>query len=125
MTQEGLIQKILDATGMQDCNPNRTPTTKEALGTDEDGEPMEDSWNYRSVIGMMMHLTTNTRLDISYAVSQVARFSHNPKKSHSAAVKMIICYLTGKKTNGVIYKRPKSLCIDCYVDADFARLYGR
>ena len=42
MTQTGLIKKIIDATGMNDCNSNRTPTTKEALGSDVEGEPMEE-----------------------------------------------------------------------------------
>ena len=125
MTQEGLIQKILEATGMEDCNSNRTPTTKEALGSDESGPPMEDAWNYRSVVGMLLYLSTNTRPDIAFAVSQVARFSHNPKKSHASAVKTLIRYLAGTKKRGVIYKRPKTLQLDCYVDADFAGLYGR
>ena len=125
MTQEGLIKKIMDATGMNDCNTNRTPTTKEALASDDEGQPMEDEWNYRSVVGMLLYLSTNTRPDISYAVSQVARFSHNPKKSHASAVKTIIRYLSGSIDQGVIYKRPENLCLDCYVDADFAGLYGR
>jgi hypothetical protein len=125
MTQEGLIKKILDATGMTDCNTNRTPTTKEALSMDEEGERMEDNWNYRSVIGMMLYFATNTRPDIAFGVSQVARFSHNPKKSHASAVKTIIRYLAGTIDQGVIYKRPQELCLDCFVDADFAGLFGR
>ena len=125
MTQERLIQKIIDTTGMKECSPNKTPSTREALGSDETGAPMEDSWNYRSVIGMLLYLSTNTRPDIAYAVSQAARFSHNPKKSHASAVKTIIRYLSGSKDQGVIYKRPKNLRLDCYVDADFAGLYGR
>ena len=125
MSQEGLIKKILEATQMEDCNSNRTPTTKEPLGSDDQGEPMEDPWNYRSVIGMLLYLSTNTRPDISYAVSQVARFSHNPKKSHATAVKMIIRYLAGTRDQGVIYERPSKLQVDCFVDADFAGLYGK
>ena len=74
---------------------------------------------------MLLYLSTNTRPDISYAVSQVSRFSHNPKKSHASAVKTIIRYLSGSIDQGVINKRPKNLCLDCYVDADFAGLYGR
>ena len=57
-------------------------------------------------------------------MSQVARYSHNPKKSHATAVKTIVRYLSGTKTRGVIYKRPESLKLECYVDADFAGLYG-
>ena len=109
MTQSGLIQKLLNAAGMTECNPNRTPTTREALGSDPEGKPMEDSWNYRSIIGMLLYLTTNTRPDIAFAVSQVARFSHNPKNSHASAVKTILRYLAGTKDKGVIYKRPKKL----------------
>ena len=125
MTQQGLIQKIITATGMTECNPNKTPTTKESLATDEDGEPMDDPWNYRSIVGMMLYLSTNTRPDIAYAVSQVARFSHNPKKSHATAVKMIVRYLSGTIDQGIIFKQPNHLHLDCYVDADFAGLYGR
>lgn len=126
MTQEGLIDKIIEATGMQGCNPNRTPTTKEALGSDPEGPPMEEIWSYRSVVGMLLYLSTNTRPDIAYAVSQqVARFSHFPKKSHASAVKMLVRYLAGTKNKGVIYKRPSELTLDCYVDSDFAGLYGQ
>eukprot|EP01083_Nonionella_stella_P274358 931200_1 len=125
MTQDGLIQKIIEATGMQECNPNRVPSSREALGMNPDGEPMTDTWNYRSVVGMLLYLTTNTRPDIAFAVSQAARFSHNPKASHASAVKTIIRYLAGSKTKGINYKRPKKLTLDCFVDADFAGLYGR
>jgi hypothetical protein len=125
MTQEGLINKVIEATEMQDCNPNRTPSTKEALGMDADGEDMTEAWNYRSVVGMLLYLSTNTRPDIAFAVSQVARFSHHPKKSHASAVKTIVRYLSGTKSKGAIYKRPENLSLDCFVDADFAGLYGR
>ena len=125
MNQPGLIQKIIDTTGMKDCNPNRTPTTKEALGMDLEGKRMTESWNYRSIVGMLLYLSTNTRPDISFAVSQVARFSHNPKQSHATAVKTIVRYLSGTKEKGTIFHKPKKLYLDCFVDADFAGLHGR
>jgi hypothetical protein len=55
MTQSGLINKLLEAADMTQCNPNSTPTTREALGSDPDGQPMEDTWNYRSVIPNNKH----------------------------------------------------------------------
>ena len=125
MTQDGLIQKIIEATGMQECNPNRVPASREALGMNPEGESMTDAWNYRSVVGMLLYLTTNTRPDIAFAVSQVARFSHNPKASHASAVKTIIRYLAGTKSKGINYRRPDKLTLDCFVDADYAGLYGR
>ena len=85
---------------------------------------MTEAWNYRSIVGMMLYLTINTRPDIAYAVSQVVRFSHLPKQSNSAAIKIIVQYLVRTKDQGTIYCRPKKLSVDCYVDADFAGLYG-
>ncbi len=43
MTQSVLIQKFLDVTGMEDCNTNSTPVTCDTLGSDPDGEPMEEA----------------------------------------------------------------------------------
>jgi hypothetical protein len=60
MTQKGLIKKIIDTAGMTDCNPNWTPASTTPMGIDPDGEPMDEIWNYRSIIGMLLYLTTNT-----------------------------------------------------------------
>ena len=74
---------------------------------------------------MLLYLSTNTRPDIAFAVSQVARFTHNPKLSHGIAVKMIIRYLKGTMTKGTIVKKASCLQLDCFCDADFAGLYSR
>ena len=55
MSQTGLIQKIVDAASMSECNPNKTPVTRECLGSDPDRLPMEESWNYRSIVGMLLY----------------------------------------------------------------------
>ncbi|KAI2502607.1 hypothetical protein MHU86_11872 [Fragilaria crotonensis] len=60
LTQKGLIQKIIKATGLQDCNSNHTPALQACLGIDPDGEPMDEFWNYRSIVGMLLYLSTNT-----------------------------------------------------------------
>jgi hypothetical protein len=86
---------------------------------------MEENWNYRSVIGMLLYLTTNTRPDLCFAVSQAARFSHSPKKSHATAVKTIVRYLYHMKDTGTIVTPTGTLELDCYVDADFGGLYRR
>ena len=72
----------------------------------------------------MLYLASNTRPDISFAVHQCARFTHNTKVSHAAAVKRICRYLQGTKDNGLVFNIPKKLVVDCYDDADFAGLWG-
>jgi hypothetical protein len=68
---------------------------------------------------------SNTCPDIAYAISQVARFSHNLKKYHASAIKPIFRYLAGTKEKGVLYRSPESLTLDCSVDTDFAGLYRK
>jgi hypothetical protein len=124
MTQKGLINKIIETAGMTDCNPNWTPASTTPLGTDPDGEPMDELWNYRSIIGMLLYLTTNTRPDCALAVSQAARFSHDPKKSHATAVKTIIRYLHRTYDKGMIVRPTGVLSLEDYVDASFAGNYA-
>ena len=123
MTQPGLIKKVLEAANMSDCSPNKTPAKQEALGIDPDGEPMEEAWNYASIVGMLLYLCSNTRPDLSFSVSQVARFSHSPKKSHAQAIKHLLRYLKGSMQVGIIVKVSKNLRLDIYCDADFCGRY--
>jgi len=124
LTQQGLIDKILKATNMVDCRPNALPTTQLALGSDEDGPAMSEEWSYPSIVGMLLYLSGNSRPDIAFAVSQVCRFSSNPKQSHATAVKTIIRYLKGTRTEGMILRPSNNgLQLDLFVDADFCSLH--
>lgn len=125
LTQKGLIKKILQATNMEDCKPNWTPATA-PLGTNPDEPPMHESWNYLSIVGMLLYLATNTRPDIAFAVSQVARFSAAPKQIHATAVKTIIRYLKRTAEQGTIIRPSKGsnmMDFDLWVDADFCGLF--
>ena len=126
MTQVGLIKKILKTTEMEDCNPNWTPTTQAALGSDPEGEPFDQHpFNYASVVGMLLYLSNNTRPDITFAVSQVARFTAAPKQSHATAIKSIVRYLVKTADKGIIVKPDGSYNLRTWVDADFSGLHNR
>ena len=78
----GLICKVWEATGMEYCNGLSTLTKVDTpLGTDANGSEAKRYCNnsYDSVIGMILYLESNTRPDISFAVHQCARFTHNTK----------------------------------------------
>ena len=126
MKQTGLIKKILEVAAMQDCNPNATPASTAGLGKDKNGEDWPQvPWKYSSIIGMLIYLATNTRPDISYAVSAAARHGKQPKKSHASAVKMILRYLQGTKDKGIIVTLSGKVDLQTYVDADHCGLYGK
>uniref|UniRef100_A0A7S4AV79 Reverse transcriptase Ty1/copia-type domain-containing protein n=2 Tax=Pseudo-nitzschia australis TaxID=44445 RepID=A0A7S4AV79_9STRA len=125
MTQKGLIKKIVNITGLQDCNPNWTPTAQVSLSSNPDGEPYDQQeWSYPSVVGMLLYLSNNTRPDITFSVSQVARFTSNPKKSHAVALKRTGRYLAKTWDKGLHFKPDSTYNLRCWVDADFAGLFG-
>jgi hypothetical protein len=74
---------------------------------------MEESWSYRSIVGMSLYLSTKTRPDIAFAVSQVARFCHSPKKSPASAVKTLVRYLHRTSEMSMIVKPTGNLDLDC------------
>lgn len=85
---------------------------------------MTDSRSYRSIVGILLYLASNTRPDIQLSVSQVARFSHAPKQSHDKAVKRIIQYLKGSNEQGCLFAKPTNTILNLYVDSDFAGMWG-
>ena len=68
LKQTGLIQRILTAMGLKNCNSTRTPTQKAALPVGKGGKGFAEPYNYASVVGMLMYLTGNTRPGIIFAV---------------------------------------------------------
>jgi hypothetical protein len=61
-----------------------------------------------------------------FAVSQCARYTHNPCQKHEQALECIGQYLKGTRDKGLILQPciDGVLKIDAYVDADFAGMWG-
>ena len=95
------------------------------MNKDLDRDQCREELEYRSIVGMLQYLAGSTRPDISYAVHQCARFSHNPKASHEVGVKNIIGYLKATRDKGLFMKpNAENLKLDLFADADFAGLYA-
>jgi hypothetical protein len=126
LTQPGLIKRIIEALKIEDLPGVDTPAN-EILGKDEFGDPASCDFNYASVVGMMQYLYGHSRPDIGFALSQAARFSFNPKRSHELALIRIGQYLKKTHDKGLIMEpaKPDHFEMDVYVDSDFMGLYGR
>ena len=127
MTQKGLIKKIILATAkMEGCNLNKTPALLTALGSDAEGAPWnQDHWDCASIVSMLLCASNNTRPDIAFAASQVARCTACPKESHARAIKCIVRYLAGTINRGVTMKHDGAFDLKVWADADFARTFGQ
>ena len=126
MTQKGLIEKITATAKMEGCNPDKTPTTLAALGSDAEGAPWnQDHWDCASIVGMLLCVSNNTRPDIAFAVSQVARHTACPKESHARAVQHIIQCLAGTVNRGLTLKHDGAFDLKAWADTDFAGTFGQ
>ena len=123
LTQTGLIKRIIDALNISHLPKKETPALADPLVKDDGGEPPNGTYSYPSVVGMLQYLHGHSRPDITFAVSQVARFTHSPKRSHEIALERIGQYLKGTIDDGLILKPTGAFDIDAYVDADFAGLW--
>ena len=116
LTQVGLIDIIVSAMGLTDSTEVKTPAEYGALQKDEDGENYDTSFNYPSIVGILLYLQNNTISDITFAVSQCTRYTFFTKLSHEKALKQIGRYLKGTNTKELIMKPRPDLNIDCHVD---------
>ena len=126
MKQVGLIDRILDALGLDSklATNKYTPAEAKPLTRDVDGEGPQGSFSYASVVGMLLYLAGHSRPDIAYAVNCCARYMFNPRLSHEQALKRIGRYLKATRDRGLILRPSSNLKIDAFPDADFAGLYG-
>ena len=75
---------------------------------------------YQSAIGSLLYLSTRTRPDIAYAVSNVARFCSKPTMEHWKSIKHIMRYLNGTRNYGLLYDKEKVTDFIGYSNEDWA-----
>ena len=122
--QPSFAQPVLKKFGLENCKPAATPvaTGAKLLKATEDSE-LFDATLYQSAVGMLLYLSGWTRPDITFAVSNVARFCSKPTKEHWVAVKRILRYLKGTMNHGLLYTKndeSDNKAMIGYSDADWA-----
>ena len=127
LLQTGLIDKILklvDPDGTLGTKNTPMSSDGKPLVNDKNGLPYKGKWDYRSVVGSLMYLATNSRPDLAHAVHSAARFNHDPKESHGIAVLRICKYLKKTRTQGMIISPTETMNLDLYVDSDYAGMFS-
>ena len=108
MKQPYLIECCLQEMSItEEMNIKKLPATKHLLHKDKEGYPIQHSWYYRTVIGLLNYLKYSTRLDLAM-------------RSYEVAVRQIGKYLIGTTDKGTISKPDNTKGLECYVDVAFA-----
>ena len=97
LTQKKIIITFLSANKISECNTKGSLALSTQLVTNANGPLQKKIWNYVSVIGMLMYLSSNTHPEIQFSVHQCARFINCPREIYEEAVNHICQYLQGAK----------------------------
>eukprot|EP00253_Pinus_taeda_P016764 PITA_16764 len=112
--------EVLKRFNMQNSKAAMTPTVMGLKLTKEDSSKDLDPKLYKSIVGILMYLTT-TRPDIMHAVSLISKFLERPKETHWQSTKRILRYVNGMKGFGILYSSFESFMLTGYTDNDWAR----
>ena len=96
INQSLYIEKVLKRFNMTDCTPRKLPCDPNFANTTSiDSKPLPDAKLYQEIVGSLIYVMTGTRPDISYVVSKLAQFMHNPTEYHLSVAKNVLKYLKG------------------------------
>ena len=123
--QQTYVKKLLGLFNMADANAlsapmiGRSRTEDDPYRSADDDEEEHDRSKYLAIVGALLYLATNTRPDIAFAVSVLARHNQKPTERHWRGVKHLLRYLRGTEDLGLHFRKSSSSSITGYADAGF------
>jgi hypothetical protein len=94
LTQSHYVKKVLSYFGYKESKPS--PTSYDSnLILRKSKRIGRDQLRYYQIIEPLMYLANATRLDISFVVSKLSRFTSNPEDDHWHALERVMHYLVG------------------------------
>lgn len=121
LSQRYAITKLLESQQMEDCKSVSTPMESNLkLEIPSDNCTPVDQQDYRSLIGSLLHLSLNTRPDITFAVNRLAQFNQCATSEHWNAARRILKYLKGTMDLSLHFESTSGDVLVGYVDADWA-----
>ncbi|POM80562.1 Integrase catalytic core protein [Phytophthora palmivora] len=124
--QTRYIDDVTERFGQQNAKPVDNPcasglklSKEQSPGTDVERTEMR-SRPYHSLIGCLLYITTCTRPDVAYVVTQLSRFLENPGQQHWKAAIRVLRYLKTTREHGIVYQGgPGGVTVEAFSDADW------
>jgi hypothetical protein len=116
LSQHKYVLDLIRDTRMLGCRPINTLIDlnhKLSGGISDQVEKVQ----YQRLIGKLIFLA-HTRSDISYTVSVVSRYMHDPKVSYREVVYQILRYHKGYLEKYVLFNKKEHRRIEVYTDVD-------
>ncbi|XP_059654930.1 uncharacterized mitochondrial protein AtMg00810-like [Cornus florida] len=107
---------LLTETGMLACKPAETPLGMNHKLGESVAQVPTDNGCYQQLVGRLIYLS-HTRPNITYAVSVVSRFMHEPSEEHMNAVYRILKCLKNALGKGLLFSKNGVYGIKGYTDS--------
>ena len=105
MDQRTCQENILDKFKMSDCIPKPVPCDININNVSQCDSDMVDPKLYREMVGKLIYLMTNTRPDITFAVTKLSQYSTRPTRAHLNLVKNVLRYLKSTLDYKLTFKK--------------------
>lgn len=120
ISQSKYIQKVAIEFGLETSKGSKYPLVPgyHAL---EDSNMLESNNDYRKLIGMLLYISTNTRLDISAAVGILAQRVSKPRSLDYTEALRIVKYLVSTKDESLhMFNENETISLTAFADSDWA-----
>jgi len=117
ISQRKYAMDMLEETGLVSSKSVDTPMDPNTKLLPNQGEPISDPKQYRSLVGKLNCLIV-TRPDISFVANVVSQFLNSPCEDHWNAIICILNYIKGSLGKGFLYGSNNHTRFVCYSDAD-------
>jgi hypothetical protein len=117
LVQSHYVDKVLSRFGYSEYEPAPTPYDTSKL-LKKNQRISRDQLRYSQIIGSLMYLASDTRLDISFAVSKHNQFVSNPGDDQWRALERVLHYLKGIMSLGIHYTGYPTV-LEGYCDANW------
>lgn len=103
--QQAYIDKMLEQFGLTEAKDAPIPLSPGVPSSRPEGQvlPKPRLVEYQRHIGSLMYSMVQTRPDIAFSVSFLARAMHNPTGTHLHWVRTLLRYLKGTRDLGIMY----------------------
>ena len=125
VNQTKYIKQLLSQLGMEKCAPAKSPMEQANIAIAPDGyiATASEKEAYQSLMGVLNWLSVMTRLDITYAVSNLSRSLNSPTPQHMNAAKRVLRYLAGTVDDGLVYQPGTNDGLEGFTDASYCDDY--
>ncbi|GFV26957.1 retrovirus-related Pol polyprotein from transposon TNT 1-94 [Trichonephila clavipes] len=105
LSQCDYINSLLVKHNLENCKSVKTPIVKGEDKIFPSTNEFIDITMYQELIGELLYLANRTRPDISFVISYLSQFNHNPEKRHYNLAKRVLRYLMGSKDKNCFMKK--------------------